>query len=359
MVLIKLETAWVVPFLILFFGGMVVSFLVSRTVKIILLKSFSLIEKGSPWFKKCIVLGQFILFLMILVFFAPLMELPTYLETFFRQMVKFLMALSMGILGAWSILVLQEVLVRKYSLQEKDNLKARKIHTQFQLFKKIAFLIIGIVTLLAVMMSFDAFRRIGTTLIASAGVAGIIVGFAAQKTLAAVLSGLQLAITQPVRIDDVVIVEGEWGKIEELTLTYVVVRTWDLRRLIVPTTYFLEKPFQNWTRVSAELLGTVFIYTDYHISVDLVREEIRGILQEDPRWDGKVWGVQVTDSSKGQMELRILVSASNAGDAWDLRCEVRERILSFIREKYPEALPRTRVQVERGHDPHLQDQRSW
>jgi len=358
-VLIKLETAWVVPFLILFFGGMVVSFLVSRTVKIILLKSFSLIEKGSPWFKKCIVLGQFILFLMILVFFAPLMELPTYLETFFRQMVKFLMALSMGILGAWSILVLQEVLVRKYSLQEKDNLKARKIHTQFQLFKKIAFLIIGIVTLLAVMMSFDAFRRIGTTLIASAGVAGIIVGFAAQKTLAAVLSGLQLAITQPVRIDDVVIVEGEWGKIEELTLTYVVVRTWDLRRLIVPTTYFLEKPFQNWTRVSAELLGTVFIYTDYHISVDLVREEIRGILQEDPRWDGKVWGVQVTDSSKGQMELRILVSASNAGDAWDLRCEVRERILSFIREKYPEALPRTRVQVERGHDPHLQDQRSW
>ncbi|HPI98591.1 MAG TPA: mechanosensitive ion channel, partial [Synergistales bacterium] len=220
--MIKLETAWVVPFLILFFGGMVVSFLVSRTVKIILLKSFSLIEKGSPWFKKCIVLGQFILFLMILVFFAPLMELPTYLETFFRQMVKFLMALSMGILGAWSILVLQEVLVRKYSLQEKDNLKARKIHTQFQLFKKIAFLIIGIVTLLAVMMSFDAFRRIGTTLIASAGVAGIIVGFAAQKTLAAVLSGLQLAITQPVRIDDVVIVEGEWGKIEELTLTYVV-----------------------------------------------------------------------------------------------------------------------------------------
>jgi len=347
-VFIKLEALWVTPILILFFGALIVSVLVSRTVKIILLKSFPLIEKGSPWFKKCIALGQFIVFLVILVFFAPLMELPPYLDTFFRQVVKILMALSMGILAAWSILVLQEVLVRKYSVQEKDNLKARKIHTQFQLFKKIIFLIIGIVTFLGVMMSFEAFRRIGATLIASAGVAGIIIGFAAQKTLAAILSGLQLAITQPVRIDDVVIVEGEWGKIEELTLTYVVVRTWDLRRLIVPSTYFLEKPFQNWTRVSAELLGTVFIYTDYSLSVDLIREEIRRILKEDPRWDGKAWGVQVTDSSRGQMELRILVSASNAGEAWDLRCAVRERILSFIREKYPEALPRTRIQVEPG-----------
>ncbi|MBN1332791.1 MAG: mechanosensitive ion channel [Synergistales bacterium] len=335
--------------LILFFGGLIVSFIISRTLKIIILKSFPLIEKGSPWLKKCVFLGQFIVFLLIFVSFAPLMEFPVYLDSFFRQVLKILMALSMGLLAACSILVFQEVLVRKYSVQEKDNLKARKIHTQFQLFKKIIFLIIGIITFIAVMMSFEAFRRIGTALIASAGVAGLVIGLAAQKTLAAVLSGLQLAITQPVRIDDVVIVEGEWGKIEELTLTYVVVRTWDLRRLIVPTTYFLEKPFQNWTRVSSDLLGTVFIYTDYNISVDLIREEIKGILIEDPRWDGKVSGVQVTDSSKGQMELRILISASNAGDAWDLRCAVRERVLSFIRQKYPEALPRTRVQVEPGH----------
>jgi small-conductance mechanosensitive channel len=197
-------------------------------------------------------------------------------------------------------------------------------------------------------MTFERVRQLGAGLLASAGVAGIVLGFAAQKSLATILAGIQIALTQPIRVEDVVIVEGEWGTIEEITLTYVVVRIWDMRRLIVPIHYFIEKPFQNWTRVSADILGTVNLYLDYSVPVEALREEFKRILDASDYWDGETWGVQVTDSTDKTMTVRPLMSAKNSGDAWNLRCEVREKLIAFVRENYPDALPRIRAEVDSG-----------
>jgi len=201
-----------------------------------------------------------------------------------------------------------------------------------------------------VLMSFDEFRQLGTGILASAGLVGLVVGFAAQKTLGNLLAGIQLAITQPIRLDDVVIVEGEWGRIEEITLTYVVVRIWDLRRLVLPIGYFLERPFQNWTRVSADILGTVFLYVDYTVPVDAIRAELERIVQGSKDWDGEVCGVQVTDTSAQGIELRALVSAADASKAWDLRCAVREQLVAFLQREYPAALPRLRGELHGAPD---------
>jgi small-conductance mechanosensitive channel len=194
-------------------------------------------------------------------------------------------------------------------------------------------------------MTFDKVRQLGTTLLASAGIVGIIVGLAAQKSISTLFAGIQLAITQPIRIDDVVIVENEWGRIEEISLTYVVVRIWDLRRLIVPITYFLEKPFQNWTRISADLLGTVFLYVDYTVPVEAVRSELKSILENSKLWDGRVCVLQVTNASERTVELRALMSAADSSSAWELRCEVREKLIAFIRQNYPDALPKVRAEL--------------
>ncbi len=195
-------------------------------------------------------------------------------------------------------------------------------------------------------MSFARVRELGTSLIASAGIASVIIGFAAQKSIANLLAGLQIAFTQPIRYDDVVIVENEWGRVEEITLTYVVIRIWDSRRLIVPISYFLEKPFQNWTRSSADLLGTVFLNTDYSLPVEAVRAELNNILA-DPEvkklWDGRTAVVQVTDATENTMQVRILISAANSGNAFDLRCIIRERIIAYILKNYPTALPKHRL----------------
>jgi small-conductance mechanosensitive channel len=197
-------------------------------------------------------------------------------------------------------------------------------------------------------MTFDSIRRIGVSLFASAGVAGIIIGFAAQKLIASVLAGFQIALTQPIRIDDVVIVENEWGWIEEITLTYVVVRIWDKRRLILPSTYFIENPFQNWTRVSADILGTVFIYTDYTVPVDELRSEFTRILEESDLWDGQTNVMQVTNATDKTLEIRALMSTADSPTAWDLRVLVREKLIHFLQQNYPESLPRTRIEMADG-----------
>jgi small-conductance mechanosensitive channel len=194
-------------------------------------------------------------------------------------------------------------------------------------------------------MTFPKVKQLGTAILASAGIIGIVVGMAAQRTIGAFIAGLQIAFTQPIRVDDVVIVENEWGRIEEITLTYVVVRIWDLRRLIVPVTYFIEKPFQNWTRVTADILGTVFLYVDYTVPIDSIREELHRVLKESQLWDGKVCVLQVTNTSERTVELRALMSAADASVAWSLRCEVREKLIDFIKTKYPQALPRLRAEL--------------
>lgn len=196
----------------------------------------------------------------------------------------------------------------------------------------------------AVLMTFDAVRQIGVSLLASAGVIGVILGFAAQKSIATLFSGIQLALTQPIRLDDVLVLEGEWGRVEEITLTYVVVRIWDLRRLVVPVSYFLEQPFQNWTRTSSSIMGSVSFYTDYSIPVDILRGKIAEFVQQSSLWDGVFFNLQVIDSTEKSMQLRVLVTASDSSKAWDLRCELREKILLYIQSEYPGALPRVRAE---------------
>jgi small-conductance mechanosensitive channel len=231
----------------------------------------------------------------------------------------------------------------KYDLKKADNLKERKIKTQLQFIRKFTISLIIVVTVAIVLLNFESMRKIGTGLLTGVGIGGIIIGFAAQKSLGNLLAGFQIAFTQPIRIDDVVIAEGEWGRIEEITLTYVVVNIWDERRLILPITYFVEKPFQNWTRVSAQLLGTVFLYLDYTIPIPPLREELNRLLKSNPLWDNRVSVVQVTDNKTDTLEIRFLMSARTSAEAFDLRCEVREHMIAFVRENYPQSLPRKRI----------------
>jgi len=244
-----------------------------------------------------------------------------------------------------AVYVLEDYVVSRFEVDVKDNLRARKIHTQLRVLKRIVIIVVGTIALSTMLMTFPKVRQLGTTILASAGIIGIVVGMAAQRTIGTFIAGLQIAFTQPIRVDDVVIVENEWGRIEEITLTYVVVRIWDLRRLVVPITYFIEKPFQNWTRVTADILGTIYLYVDYTVPIDAIRKELQRLLKKSELWDGKVCVLQVTNTSERTIELRALVSASDASRAWSLRCEIREKLIEFIRKQYPQALPKLRAEV--------------
>src|SRR5690606_12603677 len=211
-------------------------------------------------------------------------------------------------------------------------------------------LIITIIVIFAIaiiLLSFDNMRKIGAGLLTGVGVGGIIIGFAAQKSLGNLLAGFQIAFTKPIRSDDVLIVEGEWGKVEDINLTYVVVNIWDKRRLVLPIQYFIEKPFQNWTRTTAEILGTVFIYTDFTVPVDKLRQKLTELLSAHPLWDGQVAVLQVTDLKEETMEIRCLMSSRNAGQAFDLRCDIREQMIEYIRINFNESLSKTRVEFSK------------
>ena len=251
---------------------------------------------------------------------------------------------------AWFLVIVLKIfkarILRKYDVSTSDNLKARKVFTQFMILENIIIFIIIVLALGIALMSFDSIRSIGVSLLTSAGIAGIIIGLAAQKAIATLLAGIQIALTQPIRIEDVVIIEGEWGWIEEITLTYVVVRIWDKRRLVVPTTYFIENTFQNWTRNSSEILGTVFIYTDYEVPFEKLREEFTRLLEGSSLWDRKTNVLQVTDATDRSVEIRALMSAKDSPTAWDLRVYVREQLIVFIKENYPESLPKSRVSLK-------------
>ncbi|MFH1812242.1 MAG: mechanosensitive ion channel domain-containing protein [Pseudomonadota bacterium] len=254
------------------------------------------------------------------------------------------------ILGvAWLLLalaaVLEEVLLQRFRTDVADNLQARSVQTQVRIIRRLLGVAVMVVALASILMSFERVRQLGAGLLASAGLAGLVIGLAAQRALANILAGIQIAFTQPIRLDDVVIVEGEWGWIEEITLTYVVVRIWDLRRLVLPISHFLEKPFQNWTRVTADILGTVYLYTDYSVPLDALRRELKRIVEKSDNWDGKVQSVVVTAAQERCMEVRALVSSSDSGKNWDLRCEVREGLLAFLQQDYPGSLPRVRAEM--------------
>jgi small-conductance mechanosensitive channel len=295
--------------------------------------------------KHCRGPSRLILIVLFIYIFLPLATVsPEYSDLFGRALVL-LLIVSL----AWLIIklpyVAEDIISNRFRKEDRDDLRARKINTQIQIFKKIVGVIVAVVALGAILMTFDKLRHLGTSLLASAGIIGIVVGIAAQRTLGTLAAGLQIAVTEPIRINDVVIVENEWGWIEEINLTYVVVRIWDLRRLILPITYFIQKPFQNWTRLSADLLGTVFLYVDYSVPVQAVREKLYQILKNSKPWDGRAWGLQVTNATEHTVELRALVSAANSSNLWDLRCEVREGLMAFIQETFPGGLPKVRAEV--------------
>lgn len=243
---------------------------------------------------------------------------------------------------------LEDLLLTRARAQHADSLTGRGLVTQVRIITKVVTFLVVVVALGAVLMTYDEVRQLGTGLLASAGIAGLIIGLAAQRTIANLIAGIQIALTQPIRIDDVVVVEGEWGWIEDVTLTYVVVRIWDERRLILPIAYFLEKPFQNWTRRSSELLGTVFLYADYGVDVPALRRELERIARASSLWDGRVARVQVTDSKPQVLEVRALVSAADSGKLWDLRCEVREQLVAYLQREQHSTLPVVRTELVGG-----------
>ncbi|MDD5155144.1 MAG: mechanosensitive ion channel [Candidatus Omnitrophica bacterium] len=278
----------------------------------------------------------------------PLLRVPKNTHLFIGHIMDILFMALLGWMAVKFVYIIRDMILDRYDIKARDNIRARSIYTQMRVITNIISVIIVIFTAAFILMTFSEVRHIGVSLLASAGVVGIIIGFAAQKTLGNFIAGIQIALAQPIRLDDVVIIENEWGWIEEITLNFVVVRIWDLRRLVVPISYFLEKPFQNWTRTSADLLGTVFIYADYSIPVKEVRDELTRILQNSPRWDKKVNVLQVTNAGEKTVELRALLSASDSPALWDLRCQVREKLLEFLQQRFPECLPRVRIEMDKG-----------
>jgi len=266
----------------------------------------------------------------------------------------YLSPLQKGLAVAWFVALgwlmialvycVEDVLVLRYDISVADNLRARRARTQMQLMRR---MVIALLIVVDAGLALSVFRdsqiwHYGAGLLASAGLASLVLATAAKSSASNLLAGLQIALTEPIRLDDVVIVQGEWGRIEEITTTYVVMAIWDQRRLIIPLSWFIENPFQNWTRQSAELLGTAFLYVDYSVPVEPIREEFTRILEASKEWDKRVNVVQVTNLTEHTMEIRCLMSARNSGDAFNLRCIVREKMIAFIRENYPDAFPRMR-----------------
>jgi small-conductance mechanosensitive channel len=273
---------------------------------------------------------------------------PMNVET--TQLLARLMSIAFIGLVGWTAMtglhIAADVYLRQFRDASEDSFLARKHLTQVQVLLRAGDAIIVILTFAAALMTFQSVRQYGYSLFASAGVAGIVAGLAARPVLSNIFAGVQLAMTQPIRINDTVIVENEWGTIEEITATYVVVRIWDLRRLIVPLTYFIEKPFQNWTRDSSALLGSVFFYLDYRAPIEAMREKLKEIVENSKDWNGHTVTLLVTDTRETTMEVRAVMSANSSGQAWNLRCEVREEMIAFLQAEHPEALPRRRTDME-------------
>lgn len=265
------------------------------------------------------------------------------------QVYAIFMILGFGFLAFRCLRLFASMILQYYELQTKDNYFARKIHTRLHVIMRMIKAMIIFFVLVSILMTFETIRAQGISLLASAGVVSIIVGFAAQKTMGNFFSGLQIAIAQPMRVEDVVVLENEWGTIEEIHLTYVVVKLWDLRRMIVPISYFTDHPFQNWTQRTSDILAPVIFYVDHGMPIQAIREEVDRILEGNTLWDKKVKVVQVVDILEHAMQVRVLASAVNSGTAFDLRCAIREELMIFMQKNYPEFFPRMRTEITREH----------
>lgn len=274
----------------------------------------------------------------------PLVDLPQHYLEMLQKGLAVIWFVALGWLLISVVYCLEDFLLMRYDISVSNNLRARRARTQMQLMRR---MLITLLIMIDAGLVLSVFRdsqiwHYGAGLLASAGLASLVLATAAKTSASNFLAGLQIALTEPIRLDDVVIVEGQWGRIEEITTTYVIVAIWDQRRLIVPLTYFIETPFENWTRNTADLLGTSFLYVDYSIPIEPLRQEFTRVLKESPLWDGRVNALQVTNLSEHTMEIRCLLSASDSSKQFDLRCIVREKMITFIQQNYPDAFPRTR-----------------
>lgn len=284
--------------------------------------------------------------LLVALSIAVRIWLPTHLDDW-RAGILHGITLVIIAAAAWLLAGILSVLFARiqarYRLDVSDNRVARRVHTQTSILRRVSYAVIGLLAIAAMLLTFPEVQAVGASLLASAGVLSVVAGIAAQSTLGNVVAGLQLAFSDAIRVDDVVIADGEWGRIEEITLTYVVVHIWDDRRLVLPSTYFTTTPFENWTRRGSELLGSVELDLDWTVSPAEMREHLAEVLDGDPLWDRRASVLQITDATGGLVRVRILVTAHNAGQLWDLRCNVREAMVEWLHDKHAEALPRTRV----------------
>jgi small-conductance mechanosensitive channel len=289
--------------------------------------------------------------LLALLIATPLARLPQNVKSPLGHVVGLGLIAALG----WTVILFAEVfadvVTARYRVDVRENLAARRIRTQVQMLRRVFTVVVMIITLAIMLLTIPDVRAIGTSLLASAGLAGLVVGVAMKSTLGNLVAGVQLALTQPFRLEDAVIVENEWGWIEEITSTYVVVRIWDWRRMVLPLSYFIEKPFQNWTRTTAQLIGSVHLFVDYTVPVDELRKELDRIVRSTDKWMAKVCVLEVVEATEQAMELRALADAPDAGTAWDLRCYIRENLIKFLQERYPQSLPKMRAEVH-GLTPH-------
>jgi small-conductance mechanosensitive channel len=285
-------------------------------------------------------------FLLIALFVAlPVAPFETGVAVALAHILLVAVIVLIGWIAITASHIVAELYLQRFQIDVPDNLLARKHVTQVRVLRRVVDTLLIIVTIAAALTTFEPVRQYGVSLFASAGVAGIIAGLAARPVLSNLIAGIQLAVTQPIRIEDAVVIENESGRIEEITSTYVVVRLWDMRRMIVPLTYFIEKPFQNWTRESSNQIGAVVLNVDYTTPVDRVRRKAEEITKASRLWDGNMVKLQVTDADATSMQLRVLATARSPGDAFDLRCEIREKLIDFLQRELPDALPRQRQQT--------------
>lgn len=288
------------------------------------------------------------------IFALPMLNLPAEYAGVVSKGTSILLIAAIALIAIKAVVAGEKYVLTRFDIKAADNLQARKVYTQVHVMGKVAYVIIGLFAIASILMLFEEVRRFGTSLLASAGVVGIIIGFAAQKTIANLFAGFQIAMTQPIRLDDVLIVEGEWGRVEEISLTYVILHIWDDRRLVVPLSYFIDKPFQNWTRTSAQLLGSVFVWTDYTLPLGDIRRALKEIIEPHPLWDKRFWNLQVSDATERTMQLRVLATTADSSKGWDLRCAIREQLIDYIQKNYPQCLPRTRAEIAGRPDGKLQ-----
>ncbi|HVZ42970.1 MAG TPA: mechanosensitive ion channel domain-containing protein [Ramlibacter sp.] len=258
-----------------------------------------------------------------------------------------LLVVALTWLGCAAVAGLAKAIIEQHPVTTSDNLQARRVLTQTRVLSRSATTLVLIAGASLALMTFPGARQVGASLLASAGVIGIVGGLAARPVFSNLIAGLQIALSQPIRLDDVLIVQGEWGRVEEITGTYVVLKIWDERRLIVPLQWFIENPFQNWTRTSAQILGSVMLWVDYATPVEAIRAEAKRVAESASEWDGRVFSVQVSDTTDRAMQVRVLVSSADSGKSWDLRCKLREALLAFLAREHPQCLPVAR-QENRG-----------